>query len=88
LYSHDVLVGQFGSGEILAFDPVTGKYKGKLLDTTNNPITIDGLWGISFGNGSSAGAATALYFAAGPNGESNGLFGMITAVQKIQGNDQ
>ena len=88
LYSHDVLVGQFGSGEILAFDPVTGKYKGKLLDTTNNPITIDGLWGISFGNGSSVGAATALYFAAGPNGESNGLFGMITAVQKIQGNDQ
>jgi uncharacterized protein (TIGR03118 family) len=88
LFSHDVLVGQFGSGEILAFDPVTGKFKGKLLDTSNNPIAIDGLWGLSFGNGGSAGAANALYFTAGPNGESDGLFGTITAVQKIQGNDQ
>jgi uncharacterized protein (TIGR03118 family) len=88
LFSHDVLVGQFGSGEILAFDPVTGRYKGKLLDTSNQPITIDGLWGLSFGNGGKAGAATALYFTAGPNGESNGLFGTITPVQAIQGNDQ
>lgn len=88
LFSHDVLVGQFGSGEILAFDPVTGRFKGKLLDTSNQPITIDGLWALSFGNGGTAGAANSLYFTAGPNHESDGLFGKITAVQKIQGNDQ
>jgi uncharacterized protein (TIGR03118 family) len=88
LYSHDVLVGQFGTGEILAFDPVTGRFKGKLLDESSQPITIDGLWGLSFGNGGTAGSATALFFTAGPNDESNGLFGTLTAVQKIQGNGQ
>jgi len=88
VYSHDILVGQFGSGEILAFDPVTGRFEGKLLDSSNQPVTIDGLWGLGFGNGGNAGPANTLYFAAGPNQESNGLFGTITAVQKIQGNDQ
>ncbi len=88
LFSHDVLVGQFGSGEILAFDPLTGRFKGKLLNTSNQPITIDGLWDLSFGNGGKAGSATALYFSAGPNGESNGLFGNIAPVQNIAGNDR
>ena len=54
-YSHNILVGQFGSGEILAFDPVTGDFKGRLLDATNKPITIDGLWAISFGGGGTSG---------------------------------
>jgi len=88
LFSHDLLVGQFGSGEILAFDPVTGAYEGQLLDTTNQPIVIDGLWALGFGNGSSAGPATTLFFTAGPDQGANGLFGTLTAVQNIQGNDQ
>ena len=88
LFSHDVLVGQFGSGEILAFNPVTGEFKGKLLNTSNQPIAIDGLWALAFGNGATAGPETSLFFTAGPDHESNGLFGTITAVQKIQGNDQ
>lgn len=87
-YSHDVLVGQFGSGEVLAFDPVTGKFKGKLNGPDNNPIRIDGLWAIAFGNGGTAGPATSLYFTAGPDGETNGLFGTLTAVENVQGNDQ
>jgi hypothetical protein len=37
------------------------------------------LWGLQFGNGSS-GAANTLYFSAGPDGESHGLFGAIAAV--------
>ncbi len=86
--SHDILVGQFGSGEILVFNPVTGKFKGRLLDTSNNPIKIDGVWGLSFGNDANAGPATTLYFAAGPNHEQDGLFGTITAVENAQGNDQ
>lgn len=88
LFSHDVLVGQFGSGEILAFNPVTGEFMGKLLNTSNQPIAIDGLWALAFGNGATAGPETSLFFTAGPDHESNGLFGTITAVQKIQGNDQ
>jgi len=88
IYSHDVLVGQFGSGEILAFNPVTGHFEGKLMNTRNTPITIDGLWALGFGNGGNAGPENTLFFTAGPDQESNGLFGTLTAVQKIQGNDQ
>ncbi len=87
-YSHDILVGQFGSGEIAAFDPQSGDFLGMLDDATGQPIQIDGLWGLSFGNGTGAGSATALYFAAGPNGEQAGLLGSIAAVENTQGNDQ
>lgn len=87
-FSHDILVGQFGSGQLLAFDPVTGDFKGWLYGTDNNPITIDGLWGIGFGNGAAAGPATTLYFAAGPGGESHGLVGTLTAVENVLGGDQ
>lgn len=86
-YSHNILVGQFGSGEILAFDPVTGDFKGRLLDATNKPITIDGLWAISFGGGGTSGPSTSLFFTAGPNDENNGLFGAITAVENVLGGD-
>ncbi|MEO6909388.1 MAG: TIGR03118 family protein, partial [Edaphobacter sp.] len=88
IYSHDVLVGQFGSGEILAFDPVTGKFKGKLIGVSGNPIRIDGLWAIAFGNDASAGPATTLYFASGPDHESNGVFGSLTAVENVLGSGQ
>ena len=87
-YSHDLLVGQFGSGEIVVFDPITGRYLGKLSGTNNAPLKIMGLWGISVGNGLKSGPATSLYFAAGVNGEQGGLFGSITAVENPQGNDQ
>ena len=87
-YSHNILVGQFGSGEILAFDPVTGAFKGRLLDATNKPITIDGLWAIAFGGGNSnSGPSTSLFFTAGPNDENNGLFGAITAIENVLGGD-
>jgi uncharacterized protein (TIGR03118 family) len=88
IYSHDVLVGQFGSGEILAFNPITGRFEGALQNASNQPIQINGLWGLSFGNGAAAGPATSLYFSAGSNNEQDGLFGSITAVENIQGNDQ
>lgn len=87
VYSHDVLVGQFGSGQILVFDPVTGALKGTLNDASNAPITINGLWGINFGSGGTSGSATALYFAAGLNDEQDGLVGTITAVENTLGGD-
>ncbi len=92
--SHNILVGQFGSGQILVFDPVTGKFKGPLYDATNNPIVIDGLWGIAFGSGAlsptnapTSGPSNTLFFTAGPNGEVNGLFGNITAIENVLGGD-
>lgn len=88
LHSHDILVGQFGSGQILAFDHATGKFHGALQGTNNQPLVISGLWGIAFGNGATAGPATTLYFAAGTDNEQNGLFGTITPVENIRGGDR
>ena len=42
-------------------------------------ITIDGLWALEFGNGGNAGARNELFFTAGPDDESHGLFGKIAA---------
>lgn len=86
-YSHDILVGQFGSGNIDVFDPVTGQFKGFLNDATNMPITINGLWGINFGGGGTSGPANTLFFAAGSDGEQHGLFGTITPVENVLGGD-
>jgi uncharacterized protein (TIGR03118 family) len=87
-HSHDILVGQFGSGEIVAFNELTGQFKGRLHDASDAPIKIDGLWGLAFGNDAAAGPATTLYFSAGTDHEQHGLFGTITAVENAQGNDQ
>ena len=45
----------------------------------DNQITIDGLWALEFGNNGNAGHTNELFFTAGPNDESHGLFGKITA---------
>ena len=99
-FSHKLLVGQFGSGEILVFNPVTGRFKGKLNDQNNNVIQIPGLWAISFGSGTlngteaptpaPSGPANALFFTAGINDEAGGLFGTLTPLPAdlIQGNGQ
>jgi uncharacterized protein (TIGR03118 family) len=79
VFSRMLLVGNFGSGQIAAFDPVSGAFQGLLRDSFNDPIAISGLWGIGFGNGGSAGPTNSLFFAAGLNGESDGLFGTLTA---------
>src|SRR5205085_7995167 len=66
-------------GRIHAFDPTTGVEQGTLRVRRDQPIVIDGLWGLAFGNGKTAGDANSLYFAAGPQHETHGLFGKITA---------
>jgi hypothetical protein len=57
-----------------------------VTDTTGADISISGLWAISFGNGAAAGPLNTLYFAAGPDGETQGLFGSITATVNTIGN--
>lgn len=72
-----LLVGNFGDGTIAAFDLTTGAFRDFLRDESGQPISLDGLWGLAFGNGVSLGDADSLYFAAGPNGEQDGIFGRL-----------
>ena len=81
------MVGNFGDGRIHAFEP-TGitdknqdefKARGALHSREGKPLRIDGLWGLAFGNGSSAGPTNILFFTAGPDGETHGLFGTLKA---------
>jgi len=72
----DLLVGNFGDGTIDAFT-ASGGFIGALLNTQGTPIAIDGLWGLLPGNGGNGGSPNSLYFTAGPNGESDGLFGFL-----------
>jgi uncharacterized protein (TIGR03118 family) len=87
-FSHDILVGNFGSGQIAVFDPVTGDFKDFLRDAKSSAIVIDGLWDLSFGSGATAGPSTTLFFSAGSDHEAGGLFGSLTALQNPQGNGQ
>jgi uncharacterized protein (TIGR03118 family) len=80
-FSGDLLVGNFGDGRINAF-AWTGsgwEARGHLKTANHHPLSIDGLWGIGFGNGSGSGPITTLYFAAGPDDESHGLYGSVTS---------
>jgi uncharacterized protein (TIGR03118 family) len=79
-FAGDLLVGNFGDGRINAFDLSGNTFAGQLLDPNGNPLTIDGLWGLTTGNSGQAGSIEKLYFSAGPNGEVNGLFGVIQPI--------
>jgi uncharacterized protein (TIGR03118 family) len=84
-FNHRLLIGNFGDGTVNAFNAVSGKFQGKLLAAGGTPLTVDGLWALSFGgNGAANGSATELYFTAGPNEERDGLFGKITAIAAEQ----
>jgi uncharacterized protein (TIGR03118 family) len=83
-FSGDLLVGNFGDGEIDAYEPqANGPYlfRGTLRDADNKPIAIDGLWALQFGKGQlvNNGPTNTLFFTAGPDGETHGLFGTITS---------
>jgi uncharacterized protein (TIGR03118 family) len=102
-FSHDLLIGQFAgggetesSGFIAAYDLTTGKFDGLLQDASGKPLAINGIWALSPGNVSpnnddaAAAPAAQMYFTAGPNHGSGGLFGYLTAVstELTEGNAQ
>jgi uncharacterized protein (TIGR03118 family) len=77
-FAGDLLVGNFGNGMINAYNPTTGMFVGTLDGTDGSPLVIDGLWGLTIGNGSVAGGSLdTVFFTAGPDGESHGLFGSL-----------
>jgi uncharacterized protein (TIGR03118 family) len=82
-FSGDLLVGNFGDGQINAYEEMANgrfEHRGALRDSDSRPISIDGLWALQFGHGAAAnnGPTNTLFFTAGPNDESDGLFGSIT----------
>jgi len=77
-FGGDLLIGNFGDGHINAFNPTTGEFLDKVRNPHGQTILIDGLWTIMFGNGGNGGDPDTLYFTAGPNEESDGLFGSLS----------
>lgn len=76
-HADQLLVGNFGSGTIMSFDD-HGRFSGLLQGVDEHALTIDGLWGLAFGNGGRAGTPDTLFFSAGPDSEGHGLFGSIS----------
>jgi uncharacterized protein (TIGR03118 family) len=83
-FSHHVIVGNFGDGRINAFDH-DGNFEAQLIDPQGNPLTINGLWALQFGNGAkNGGSRHKLFFTAGIADESHGLFGFIKAGREAE----
>jgi uncharacterized protein (TIGR03118 family) len=87
VFSNALLVGNFGDSHVTAFNIQSGAVLGQLSDPQGHPLTLNGgvggsdtkgLWGIGFGNGKGGSRSTDLFFAAGINDESDGLFGKVT----------
>jgi uncharacterized protein (TIGR03118 family) len=76
-FSNDLLVGNFGDGMIHAYDPMTGTELGTLTNGDGNPVQINGLWGLIYGD-AMFGTPNTLFFSAGIADESHGLVGTIT----------
>jgi uncharacterized protein (TIGR03118 family) len=75
-FGNDLLVGNFGNGRINAYN-AKGKFVGQLTSNGHKPLVIPGLWAMGVGNGTNAGSSSAVYFTAGINGQSDGLFGLL-----------
>ena len=87
-FSNAILVGNFRSGWIAAFNGFTHKFIGFVRNPDDSVMTIDGLWSLTFANDGTAGLANTLYFTAGINNESDGLFGTITPVDGLDGDEE
>jgi uncharacterized protein (TIGR03118 family) len=79
-HAGDLLIGNFGSGTIMTFDPATGDYQGLLKNERSKNVVIEGLWSLAFGNGGRGGDPNKLYFTAGIDDEAHGLFGSLAPV--------
>jgi uncharacterized protein (TIGR03118 family) len=79
-FAGDILVGNFGDGQINAYAETADgwEHRGTLRGTDGKKLVIDGLWALQFGNGGQNGTPDTLFFTAGPDDESHGLFGTIT----------
>jgi uncharacterized protein (TIGR03118 family) len=79
-YSDDLLIGQFGSGQILAYDPTSGLYLGTLDGGNGQPIVDHNLWALETRTGGTGDNTDALYLTAGIGNQQDGLFAEIVDV--------
>lgn len=70
-----LLVGNFGDGQINAYDPITGAFVGTPKQLDRTPLAFDGLWDLLFFNNN-------LFFTAGIADEEHGLFGAVRVATK------
>jgi len=75
--SGELLVANVGDGKINGFDMSTGALDGTLADAAGDPIVIDRLQGLFFGNDGNGGKHNELFFTAGINSGADGLFGKL-----------
>jgi uncharacterized protein (TIGR03118 family) len=79
-FAGDLLVGNFGDGQINAYEELGNghfAHRGELRDESGKSLSIDGLWALEVGQGGNNGPAGTLFFTAGPDDETHGLFGQI-----------
>ena len=81
-FSGKILVGNFGDGKINVYHS-DGTFVDQLRGSDGKTIAIDGLWTLTLGGGAKSSSDT-LYFTAGPNAETDGLFGTITPVSSMK----
>jgi uncharacterized protein (TIGR03118 family) len=80
-FGGDLLVGNVGDGKINAFNPTTGAFLGTIENALGQPLVNNNLHALLFGTGSANGGNTnTLYFTAGLNNQTGGLFGSIQPV--------
>jgi uncharacterized protein (TIGR03118 family) len=77
MFAGDLLIGNFGNGQINAYDPTTNAFLGPLDGPNGTPLMINNLWALDFRTGGTGVNPNALYFSAGINGQRDGLFGSI-----------
>jgi uncharacterized protein (TIGR03118 family) len=84
----ELLIGNFGNGWINAFDPVSGAVVGTLDTAPGQPFAYKGLWALEFpilygedggivAQVDSGGAPLPLYFTAGPEAGTAGVYGSL-----------
>jgi uncharacterized protein (TIGR03118 family) len=76
-FSNALLVGNFGDGAINAYDAAAGTPLGALTNINGSAAAGPGLLGIAFGNDANSQPHNTLFFAAGPNGGADGIYGRI-----------
>lgn len=76
-FGNDLLVGNEDGGNINAYDPNTGAFKGTVRNGNGKQFAHDGLWSLSFGNGV-FGTPRTLIFVAGVGEYQHGLLGTLT----------
>lgn len=85
VFSNALLIGNFGDGEINAYDPKTYSYLGQLMDATGKPLAYASLWEllpqgttVTGATGVSGGDPNTVYFTAGLANEAHGLLAGIS----------